>query len=130
MKGLEPFRELTIDAFAGFLRRAEEYERTGILPVSTKAAPKPRAKKETGPPYSVDDAIREIQSLYEQAADESTTYAKIQEEVKKLDKLKKPELDRLTTEFGLGKLKSKAAAIKAVADKIEGYKKSVQRTQF
>jgi hypothetical protein len=128
--GLEPFKDLGVDAFAGFLRRAEEYDRTGIVPVVAKAAPKPRAAKESGPPYAADDALRDVRELYERCLGDDVTFAMIEAEVKKLDKLKKPDLDRVTAGFGVGKAKSKPAALAAIREKIDDYKKSHQRTQF
>jgi hypothetical protein len=128
--GLEPFKHLDINAFAGFLRRAEEFDRTGIVPVVAKAAPKSRAKKEAGPPYTTEDALRDVRSLYERSLGDDVTFAMIEAEVKKLNKLTKKELDLVTTEFGLGKAKTKPAALTAIVDKISDYKKSHQRTQF
>jgi hypothetical protein len=128
--GLEPFKHLDVGAFAGFLRRAEEYDRTGIVPVVAKPAPKARAKKETGPPYTTEDALRDVRSLYERSLGDDVTFAMIEADVKKLNKLTKPDLDRVTAEFGLGKAKTKPAALAAIVDKISNYKKSHQRTQF
>jgi hypothetical protein len=128
--GLEPFKHLDISTFAGFLRRAEEYDRTGIVPVAAKAAPKPRAKKEAGPAYTTEDALRDVRILYERSLGDDVTFAMIEAEVKKLNKLTKPDLDRVTAEFGLGKAKTKPSALTAIVDKISDYKKSHQRTQF
>jgi hypothetical protein len=129
--GLEPFKHLDINTFAGFLRRAEEYDRTGIVPVVAKPPAKTRAKKkEAGPAYTTEDALRDVRSLYERSLGDDVTFAMIEAEVKKLNKLTKPDLDRVTAEFGLGKAKTKPAALTAIVDKISDYKKSHQRTQF
>jgi hypothetical protein len=128
--GLEPFKELAVEPFADFLRRAEEYDRTGIVPVVAKAATKPRAPKAVVAAYTVDEALRDLRSLQDRSIGEDVTYAAIASEVKKLDKLKKPDLDAVTIEIGLGKAKSKAAAIDAVTEKITNFKKSHQRNQF
>ncbi len=132
---LEPFSALTMEAFAAFLGRAEEYDRTGIVPVVAKAAPKkstsPRGKKADGPPYTAEDALRDVRDLYERSLGEDVSYAMIDAEIKKLDKAtSKAAIDAVTSQFGLGKAKSKKAAIEEIRQKIVEYKKSHQRTQF
>lgn len=132
---LEPFSALTMEAFAEFLGRAEEYDRTGIVPVVARAAPKrsssPRGKKPDGPPYTAEDALRDVRNLYERSLGDDISYAMIDAEVKKLDKaLSKADLDTVTSQFGLGKAKSKKAAIDEIRDKIVEYKKGHQQTRF
>ena len=128
---LDPFADRAIGEFADFLRRAEEFDRTGIVPVVAKAATKPRApKKEATPALTVDAALIDLRDLYERSLGEDVTYQMIEEGVKRLDKLKKPDLDLVTIQFGLGKLKTKPLALAAVREKISDYKKSHQRTQF
>jgi hypothetical protein len=127
---LEPFKHLAIEAFADFLRRAEEYDRTGIVPVVAKPPAKSRAKKTTGPVYTPEDAIRDVRSLYERSLADEVTFAMIEAEVKAINKLTKKELDKVTAEFGLAKAKKKPEALAAILRKIIDYKQSHQRTQF
>ena len=129
---LEPFADLAMGEFAGFLRRAEEYHRTGIVPVtaSGKAPTKPRAPKAAAPAYTADQALIDLRDLYDRSIDESVTYPMIEEGVKRLDKLKKPDLDSVTASFGLGKLKTKPLALAAVLEKVNDFKRMHQGTQF
>lgn len=128
---LEPFAGLAVGEFADFLRRAEEYDRTGIVPVAAKTATKPRApRKEAAPAYTAEEALRDLRDLYERSLGDDVTYQMIADGVKRLDKLKKPDLDSVTAQFGLGKLKTKPLALAAIREKVEDYKKNHRRTQF
>lgn len=126
---LEPFQGQAVEAFAAFLRRAEEYDRTGIVPAVAKAPPRSRAKKEATPAYTPEEALRDIRSLFDRCLDDGVTHAMIAAEVKKLDKLKKADLDRVVAEFGLSKARTKPAALDAIREKIEGHKKSHSMTK-
>lgn len=128
--GIEICSEISVEAFADFLRRAEEYDRTGIIPVSVKPAPKSRAKKAAVPALTIDEALAHLRNLQERSIADDVTFAIITAEVKTLEPLKKPDLDTVSREFGLPKPKSKAAALQAIDDKIAGYKKTHQRNQF
>ena len=129
-RSLESFREMSVETFSAFLVRAEEYDRTGIVPIAAKPAPKPRAKKDATPVPSPTEALAVVKDLYERSTEADVTYDRIKAELAFLDKLTKPGLDEVSSGFGLGKLKTKKAAVDAIHAKIEGYKKSYQRTQF
>jgi hypothetical protein len=130
-QSLDRFGEVAIDTFAAFLRRAEEYDRTGIVPVVLKPPPKRTAKaKESGPPYTVDDALRDVRALYDRSLGDDVTYAIIEAELKKLDKLSKADAVQVAVGFGVGKHSAKKTALAAIRQKIDDYKKSHQRTQF
>jgi hypothetical protein len=128
---LEPFSGLTIEAFTAFLGRAEQYEKTGIIPVVAKAPPKSGVKKASKPTLSVEDALSQILSLYERSLGDDVTFPMIEAEVKQLNDLSKGDLDLVAAQFGLGKVKrTKPVALEAIREKIANYKKSHQRTQF
>lgn len=128
-RALGPFGEQTVEAFAAFLHRADEYERTGTIPIVPKPVSRSR-NKVAAEPFDVEAVLREVRALYERSTDDAVTYGQIETEVAKLDRLKKPELDSIIQGFGLGKAKTKKAALDAIRDKISDYKKSHQRTMF
>lgn len=129
--GLQPFRDYDLDTFAGFLARAEDYSRTGILPVVTataKARPKVPAKSK------VDlSALRaETEHLYSTAGSAEITMERIQALAGRLEPLKKDELAEIAQAIGLvgmGK-KTKPAIVETIIARIRSIKQSYMRTSI
>lgn len=102
--GLAPFDGYKLTEFVAFLGRAEEFVRTGQLPVTgkPKAAAKPKAV-----PVNAQEARDRVVSLHDRAA--SATDEQIAEAMAPLAKLKKADLEPIAAAIGLrGKLTVKA----------------------
>ena len=128
--GLQPFAQMTVAQLADFLKQAEEYHRTGILPAKSAA----RSRKAVAPAdaQKISRAVGQMRDLYERAGGDSVDYSTIEREVGAINKsLKKDELIEAAREFGIASpLKSKKSAAEAVRRRINERKESVQRTQF
>ena len=129
-EAFQPFKELQIKEFAGFLGRAEEYSRTGIVPVQAKPARAPRVAKPKVPVLALDDAHQLVASLYERCMDNDVTYEHISAEVQKLDKMTANALKEIAKQFGVVPGKTKKASLDAILDKITRRKTTHVRTQF
>ena len=128
--GLKPFAEHQIKDFAGFLVRAEEYARTGIVPVQAKPARAPRAPKPKVPALTLDDAHALVASLYDRCTSDDVTYEFITAEVQKLDKLTAKDLTEVAKHFGVVPGKTKKGSLDAILDKITRRKTTHVRNQF
>jgi len=129
-EAFQPFAPLQIKEFAGFLGRAEEYARTGIVPVQAKPARAPRVAKPKTPVLGLDDAHQLVASLYERCMDNDVTYEHISAEIQKLDKMTANNLKEVAKQFGVAPGKSKKASLDAILDKITRRKTTHVRTQF
>ena len=116
--GLKPFAEHTVKDFAGFLIRAEEYARTGVLVVQAKAARAPRATKPKLPTLTLEDAKTFVTSLYDRALADDVTHEFIASEVQKLDKLAAKDLGEVAKHLELIPGKTKKASLEAILEKI------------
>ena len=128
--GLKPFAEHTIKDFAAFLARAEEYARTGVLPVQARPAPKPRAASRKAPALTLDDASALVDSLYNRATSDELTHELIAAEVKRLDKLTAKDLSEVARRFELVPGRTKKATLDAILEKISRRKTTHARTLF
>ena len=106
---LKPFAEHSIKDFAGFLGRAEEYARTGVIPVSAKPPAKRRAASPKAPALTLDEASALVASLYDRATSDELTHELIASEVKRLDKLTAKDLSEVARRFELVPGKTKKA---------------------
>jgi hypothetical protein len=129
-EGLKPFREHSIKDFAGFLAQAEEYARTGVIPVQAKPPKAPRAAKLKVPALTLEDAKALVTSLYDRAIDDAITYEHIGTEIQKPDKLTAKHLGEVAKHFGLVPGKAKEGLFDAIREKIERRKTTHVRTQF
>jgi hypothetical protein len=127
---LKPFAEHAIKDFAAFLTRAEEYARTGVLPVSAKPRSRPRAATPKAPALTLDDAKNLVTSLYETSTSDDVTHDSIAAEVKKLDKLTAKDLSEVAKHFSLVPGKTKKATLDAILEKISRRKTTHVRTMF
>lgn len=127
--GLQPFAQMTVAQFADFLAQAEEYHRTGILPVKSTGRRKAAAPAD---PQKVARAVEQLRDLYERAGSGALDYSTIETDVGRINKgLKKDELIQAARDFGItAPLKTKKNAAEAIQRRITDRKESVQRTQF
>jgi hypothetical protein len=128
-QSFEPFRDKTLADFNDFLRKADEYERTGVLssPVKERAARPAKAQKLT-----VDAAAEKFHSLYENATDTSVEYTTIDSEIDKFKQFTVKDLLLVAEKVKVtlpGKLK-KEQILDELKRRIKGYKASFDRTQF
>jgi hypothetical protein len=138
---LEPFRDVPLDQFAEFLRQAEEYRRTGIVPVGAKKPAREQkaaqAKATKAPLKTKDDAeairqaVAELQKLYERATDPTLDYGEIERTVERIGKeFDVNGLKAVAKEFGVGDgLKTKDAARHNIEDKIKSRKGRHERNE-
>lgn len=126
-QGLGPFEDQSIKDFATFLAQAEHYHRSGEHLPKAKATPKKAAAKATG--MTADDALQTLRDLYDRAADDGMSHGQIHEEVLKLNKLNKGDLDKVIQDFGLSKAKTKPLALEAIEKKISDRRNSHLRVQ-
>jgi hypothetical protein len=139
--GLEPFRDVPLDQFAEFLRQAEEYRRTGIVPVGAKKAARekkpaqPKAPKvplkTKGDAEAIRQAVAELQKLYERATDPTLDYGKIEKTVERISKeFDTNGLKAVAKEFGVGSgSKTKDAARSNIEEKIKSRKGRHERNE-
>ncbi len=133
-QSLEPFRSMDVSEFGELVRQAEEYRRTGILPVAAK----PKKKTTRKPALSaeeksrrIDQLIRQLQDLYAVVHEETVGFGAIDELCESVGKLSAPEVKKVATGFGI-KLASKAskpAALDEIKRKLTEQKGSAQRIQ-
>jgi len=122
---LEPFREHSVGAFASFLVRADEFDKTGKVTVTAtkpKRAAAPKALKVIKP--SDAEILARLSTLYQGILNPNLTDETIEAELLLVDQLKTPGLQTLATEVGIGerikkfKVPDKKAAIKqAIRDR-------------
>jgi hypothetical protein len=130
-EGLGPFREYELEAFAGFLTRAEEYHRTGVLPVTGRAA---KAARPATPKTKSDiSAIRdEVKRTYDAAGTDGMTIEAIEAVGRKLQPLKKDELVEIARAIDLvgAERKTKADLVAQITNRIRSIKQSAVRTSI
>jgi hypothetical protein len=128
-EGLRPFRDYDLIDFANFLARAEDYSRTGLLPV---VASKPASRRApTATPKADLSALRaEVVHLHGTASSPGVTFESIESLEPKLGVLTKQDLLSVAEAIGLVGLKSKSKAeiINAIVTRIRSIKQSAIRT--
>jgi hypothetical protein len=130
-ESLQPFRNYELAEFASFLARAEEYSRTGLIPV-VNLKPGSRSKP-TGKPNPELAALRaEVVHLHGSASSPGVTIDSIDAVVPKLGKLNKNDLLSVAEVIGLVGMnsKSKADIVSAVVGRIKSIKQSSIRTSI
>jgi hypothetical protein len=128
-EGLRPFRECELEAFAGFLVRAEEYHRTGIVPATAKPA-KPGHASSPKEKSDLSALLNEIKGLYYGAGSNGTTMEAIEGVGPKLQPLKKDEIVEIAKAIGLVGMekKTKADLVEQIVSRIRSIKQSAMRT--
>jgi hypothetical protein len=124
---LEPFKEKSLAEFNDFLRRADEFDRTGKL-----AAPPPKASRTAkAPKLTVEAAFQIFSDLYARATDPSLTYADIDAKMKSVEGLTVSQLKELAAKVSVSVSgKTKKAFVDACVLRIKELKSSHERTQF
>lgn len=122
---LEPFKGLAIDQLGDLLAKADEYIRTGKLPISTSSKAKPKALDQD----KIHVAAQRLLDLYERAIDPHVQYPQIDAEIKSLDKaFTKDGLVEVARQVGIvSTLKTKKDALREIQRKIVERKGSFQR---
>lgn len=125
--GLAPFAAHPLKAFADFLKRAEDFDRTGQLPVSGKASRPTKAAAKSVP--DVEALARDTLILYQGAADASVTQADIDALLTRLNPLAKAGLVTVAERMGLKGMsnKTKPKILTEIRSSIEDRKGSFQR---
>ncbi|MBM3995339.1 MAG: hypothetical protein FJ303_14475 [Planctomycetes bacterium] len=128
----EPFHSKTLAEFNDFLRLADEYVRTGVVPSAApaKRAARPRTPKE--PKITPAEGLAKFRQLYERATDPTLDYATIDAEIEPLDALTLSQLKEIAAQIPMTLPKSRAK--KDVLDefrrKVKERKGTHERTQF
>ncbi len=101
-EALKPFDEYEWGLFGSFLVKAEEYARTGILPVvPVKAQRKAAAPK--APAISLTELGEKLKVLNDRLADPALNRGELDAGLVSLDKLTHPNLKEVATHLGLDK---------------------------
>jgi hypothetical protein len=128
-EGLRPFQAFELGDFASFLIRAEEYSRTGLMPVAaSKRASRSRAPAKPNPELA---ALRsEVLHLYGSASSPGVDMQLIEALEPKLGALSKDDLLAVAEAIDLVgmKSKSKAQISSAIVNRIRSIKQSSIRT--
>jgi hypothetical protein len=127
--GLEPFDSLEMRAFLEHLHRAAGIEVTlpGKKPAASRSA---KAKtKSAADAEAVAAAVADLKNLYEKSPNPECTYDEIERTVKRIhDEFDASGLKAVAMGFGLlTGVGTKAAAMKKIAERIQGRKASAER---
>lgn len=125
----DPFKEKTLTEFSDFLRRADEFDRTGALQPPARKAAKPRTPKAAA--LTADAAAQIFTSLHDRATDPTLTYEEIDAALAPLDKLKIPQLLEVAAKVNVTvPSKPKKEIVRELTSRIKELKASHERTQF
>ncbi len=127
---LRPFDERTIAEFESFLKRADQFDRTGQVPAATRTRSRQAAVTDQA---KVAQAAETVRQLYEQATDPAVTYQRIDTEVARLNRaLNKGEVLAVAEKLGIAlpKRASKKATLEEIGRWITERKRSFERTSF
>jgi hypothetical protein len=129
---LEPFKAQDLAAFNQFLRLADEYVRTGVLPESVRAT-KPRASKgPKTPKLTVAEAAQLFRALNERASDPTLDYFTIDAEISKFNDLSIAQLKDLAKDVNRtvpSNRKKKPEIVAAFKQMIKDQKENYERNQ-
>jgi hypothetical protein len=127
---LEPFKEKTLAEFNEFLRRADEYDRTGKLTPPSTARPR-AARTPKAPKVSVEEAAQMYRDLHARATDPALTFADIEQAMQPLNQLTVPQLKELARLVEVTvPAKGKKPMLEELARRVKELKASHERTQF
>lgn len=132
--GLDPFRDLSLKAFGEFLKKAHA-DAQGIPAASSgaKGGKKPgSANTAKAPLPNVDVIAHNMQQLYDQAAQESTTHEKIESGLAQLIPLTKNALVIVAEQLELKGMKSRTKddILREIRQRILARKDSAQRASM
>ena len=126
----DPFKEKTLAEFSDFLRRADEFDRTGKLaaPARTSAS-KTRTPKAAA--LTIDAAAQIFTTLHDRATDPALSYADIDAQLKPLEKLTILQLLEVAAKVNVTvPSKPKKEIMGELTRRIKELKASYERTQF
>jgi hypothetical protein len=126
-QSLEPFKHKTLAEFNDFLKKAEEFDRTGVLAAPKKPARAPKAAK-----LSVKEAAQKFSSLCDRATDPTLDYATIDTEIDALAGLTAANLKEVARQahITLPARATKPQILDELKRRIKERKGSFERTQF
>jgi hypothetical protein len=132
---LEPFRSWEIDQFATLLQQAEEYRRTGVLPVPAgkpaRAKPSTTAATSTA---SVASLTQQIRQLEERLGEASVTRGSIEAELDRMNltSLKKADAVALAKAVGVvtNSKTSQDAAVKGIRRMLLEQKEAIESVKI
>lgn len=126
----DPFKEKTLAEFSDFLRRADEFDRTGkLVPPARTSGGGTRAAR--APALSAEAAAQIFNDLHERATDPALTYADIDAKMKPLEKLTIPQLLEVAAKVHVTvPAKPKKEILGELTRRIKELKVSHERTQF
>jgi rubrerythrin len=128
MQSLEPFQNKTLAEFNDFLRRADEFDRTGQLTPPDRAT-KPKAPKAAS--LTVDEAVAIFKDLHQRATDPALTYEDIESGMSRLEKLTIPMLLEIAAKVDVPvPAKPKKEILGELTRRIKERKASFERTEF
>jgi len=128
-ESLEPFKTLTLGAFADFLVLAETYRTTDVIPDSgAKSAT--RKAKPNAPPADVETYATRILQLYEDVIQETVGYDAIDSFIEEMNKkLNKEEVLTVYHRFQFTGKPTKGKALEAMKHKLYQRKGSFQTAE-
>lgn len=88
-RGLMPFAEYQLKSFAEFLEKAKSYDPNAVVP---KPSPRPRNGGASRAPVDIEGISATVKHLYDTAANGNVTRESIEDGLKVLDALTKPQL--------------------------------------
>jgi len=126
---LDPFGDLPVAQFADFLRAADQYRKTGEVPVATSGT---RSKTKGVDSEKIKKAAQTVTNLYERAIDRAMDYSYIEQELNRLNQqLSRDEAVALAAAVNIVKpQKTKKAVFEAIQARIFDRKQSYERTNF
>lgn len=128
---LGAFAEPSVTDFCEFLVLAEEYHRTGQVPLG-KAGRARRQKPAVRSPESLAQAIAQVKQFYEGIPRPEVTFEEIEAEIKRIDRqFKADELKQLAPELGIGAPpKTKKATLEEIRRRMIARREIKERTDF
>lgn len=127
---LGAFAEPSVADFCEFLVQAEEYHRTGVVPLGKRRGGGQR--RVMVPPEDRERAIQEVIQFFESVIQPEVTYERIAAEVKRIDRqFKADEVKELARAIGISAPpKTKKATLEAVHRCMRERKENFERTRF
>ncbi len=131
-EALEPFRSMEISAFALLVGQAEEYRRTGVLPVSAKSSKtsakkaKPTAEESA---QQIEQLVKQLHDLYAIVHEETVGFGAIDEICEVVGKRSATEVKQVAGKFGIkvSSRTTKPQALEEIKRKLTEQKGSAQR---
>jgi len=129
---LTPFQSMEISAFASLLHQAEEYRRTGVLPVvatSSRVATKRSRSSSVESAKQIEPLVRQLQDLYSVVHEETVGFGAIDEICEAIGKLPVADVRAVAGAFDIKVTArtTKKQALEEIKRKLTEQKGSAQR---